>query len=820
AETRAEYWQKIESNQDALRIWAENCEENFKHQYLLVEAERARITDRVLDAENLYEQAIHTAHEHGFVQDEALANELASRFYSQRKLFTSAHAYLKKSRGCYLRWGAHAKVQQLDRQHPHLRREEEESAAKALDFELGNLDFLAVVKGSQAISGEIVLSRLVETLMRTVLENAGAQKGLLILAHGDELTVKARARVIGQKVKVSQEKLPSLESVLAVSMLNYVKRTGEIVIVDDASEPNLFSPDPYIKANNPISVLCLPLLRQAQMVGMLYLENNIIRGAFTKQRIAVLELLAAQAAISLENAALYLERSRAELALRESEEKYRAIFEDSGTPLVFIEEDKTISICNTAFERLTGYDRSEVEGRKKWTELVGRAEDLARMAEYHRLRRIDPQAAPQTYEFQLIDREGKLKDVVATVAMMSGTQKSLGALLDITERKRAVEALHRNEQKLKAIFDSSFQFIGLLDVDGILLQANETSLKFAGVQESSVVGLPFWETVWMQHSSTLQEKIRAAVKEAAKGRFVRFEIDHYATDGSLHYFDFSLKPMKDDAGKVVLLIPEGRDITERKQAEEEQARLATAIEQSAEAVFITDTHFIIRYANPALERMSGFDRNELIGRHIRILANENHNESPYTEMFDSLTQGSVWSGRLFYLKKSGTSYEAEVTASPVRDKMGTIINYVSIHRDITREVQLERELRQAHKMEAIGTLAGGIAHDFNNILSVIQGHTQLTNLKLPKSSPLQHSLNQVLVSCGRAKDLVSQILAFCRQSDHAKRPTQLLPLVSEVLQLLRSTLPATIEIRLDIKIPPEQSVILADPTQIHQVLMN
>ncbi|MBU1537859.1 PAS domain S-box protein, partial [Myxococcota bacterium] len=364
------------------------------------------------------------------------------------------------------------------------------------------------------------------------------------------------------------------------------------------------------------------------------------------------------------------------------------------------------------------------------------------------------------------------------------------------------------------------QFIGLLDVDGILLQANETSLKFAGVQESSVVGLPFWETVWMQHSSTLQEKIRAAVKEAAKGRFVRFEIDHYATDGSLHYFDFSLKPMKDDAGKVVLLIPEGRDITERKQAEEEQARLATAIEQSAEAVFITDTHFIIRYANPALERMSGFDRNELIGRHIRILANENHNESPYTEMFDSLTQGSVWSGRLFYLKKSGTSYEAEVTASPVRDKMGTIINYVSIHRDITREVQLERELRQAHKMEAIGTLAGGIAHDFNNILSVIQGHTQLTNLKLPKSSPLQHSLNQVLVSCGRAKDLVSQILAFCRQSDHAKRPTQLLPLVSEVLQLLRSTLPATIEIRLDIKIPPEQSVILADPTQIHQVLMN
>ncbi len=819
-DTRKDYLQKIEANQHDLRIWAEHCEANFKHQYLLVEAERVRSADRVLDAEHFYEQAIQAAHEYGFVQDEALANELASRFYRQRKLATIADAYLIKSRSCYLRWGANGKVKQLDQLNPRLWLEEEEAAAKVLGVQIENLDAIAVVKASQAISGEIVLSRLVETLMRTVIENAGAQKGALILVRDEDLKIEAMASIINQQIRVSQHAHPHLDSVLPASMLTYVKRTGETVIIDDASDQNMFSQDPYVDATNPMSVLCLPLLRQAQIVGMLYLENNIVKGAFTKKRIAVLELLAAQAAISLENAALYLERSRAELALRESEEKYRSIFEDSGTPLVFIDEDKTVSICNTAFEKLSGYSRSEVENIKKWTDLVARKEDLARMAEYHRLRRINPQAAPQTYEFELVNREGKLKDVVATVTMMRGTKKSLAALLDITERKRAVEALQRSERKFRAIFDSSFQFIGLLNVEGVLLQVNETALEFAGVKESTVVGLPFWETPWVKHSPALQEKMRSAVAEAATGRLVRFEADHLAADGSLHYVDFSLKPVKDEAGNVVLLIPEGRDITERKLAEEEQARLVTAIEQSAEAVFISDIGFVIRYANPALEKMSGFDRKELIGRHIRILASENQDETLHSEMSDTLTKGLVWSGRLFYRKKNGGSYEAEVTASPVRDKVGTIINYVSIHRDITREVQLEKELRQVHKMEAIGTLAGGIAHDFNNILSVIQGHTQLTNLRLPENSPLKNSLSQVLVSCIRAKELVNQILTFSRQTDHEKRPVQLLPLVDEVLQLLRPSLPTTIEIRQDIVVPPEQSVIMADATQIHQVLMN
>jgi PAS domain S-box-containing protein len=815
-EKREECLAIIRANQEKMKEWVNNCEENFKHQYLLVQAEYARIGDDQIQAGLLYEQSVQLARKQGFVQDEGIACELASRFYRQRGLDTIAIAYLKEACSCYARWGAYGKVRQLEQLDPRLLPEKEATAA--FSEQIGHLDAMAVIKALQAISGEIVFPRLLEALMQTVIENAGAQKGCLILVHDNELEIKAEARVEGQKIKVLQSGPIDPDSALPVSVLNYVRRTGDTVIVDDATVQDIISSDPYIQKCRPLSMLCLPLLRQSDVVGMLYLEHSLIKRAFTRDRVAVLELLAAQAAISLENAVLYLERSKAEQALRESEEKYRAIFEDSGTPLIFIEEDKTISICNKAFEKISGYSKAEIEGRKKWTDTVAEPDDLSRMIEYHRLRRIDPQSVPQTYEFRLLDRQGRVKDIVTTVSTMPGGRQSLAGLLDVTERNRAVEELHRSERKFRAIFDRSVQFMGLMTTDGRILEVNKTALDFAAVADSAIRGKFFWQTPWWSHSPTLRNRLKIAVKKAAKGEWVQFEATHPAVDGSLHYIDFSIKPVWDDAGKVILLIPEGRDITERKRAEEENARLATAIEQSAEAIFITDTNFIIRYLNPAFERMSGYTRDEVVGRHTRIL--ETGTNEPYLVIMDTLVTGGTWSGRLLYKRKDNSIYEAEMTASPVRDRSGKIINYVTIHRDITREVKLEKELRQAHKMEAIGTLAGGIAHDFNNILTAIQGHTQLAHLKLSAKSPIAYSLEQVLTSCSRAKDLVQQILAFSRQTEHEKKPVQLVSVVNEVLTLLRSSLPTTIEIRRGIELKPEQSVILADSTQIHQVVMN
>jgi len=443
-EEQREFVEILENGLQQLKLWADNCPENFHHRFLLVSAERARITGRDLEAMRLYEEAIQSARENGFVQYEGLANELASSFYSKRGFDTIAHAYLRQARKCYVRWGADGKVAQLDEKHAWLLQEERAAEAQEARAQIGQLDAITLVKASQAISGEIVLPDLLETLMRTVLENAGAQKGFLILTRDDELSIQAEARVDGSEIKVLQPGPPELQSALPLAMANYVRRTRQGVILDNASEQTMFSSDPYIVQNRPVSVLCLPLLRQAELIGLVYLENNLVSGAFTPDKRTILELISSQAAISLENATLYAR-------LRASEENYRTIVENTGTSLVFVEDDMTIAMVNKEFERLTGYTKAETEGIMKWTALVARDDELARMKEYHWLRRIDPDAAPRTYEFQLIDRERQLKDVLITVATIPGTDQSLGALLDITDRKRAENELTKYREHLEEL---------------------------------------------------------------------------------------------------------------------------------------------------------------------------------------------------------------------------------------------------------------------------------------------------------------------------------------------------------------------------------
>ena len=280
--------------------WARNSPQTFHNAHSLVRAEITRITGKDLESMHLYEQAIKSARENGFIQNEALANELAANFYLDRGFETIAHAYLRQARACYLRWGADGKVRQLDGHYPRL--QEEVRPAGAL---IGHVDAITVVNASQAISGEIDLFSLLETLMRIVLENAGAQKGYLLLAQDHDLSIKAQAWVEGEIIKTRLNPVIRLDRVLPESIINYARRTRETVMLEEASERNIFSSDPYILRNKPVSVLCLPVLRQANLVGLLYLENNVVKGAFTAGRIAVLEMLSAQAAISLSNTQLY-----------------------------------------------------------------------------------------------------------------------------------------------------------------------------------------------------------------------------------------------------------------------------------------------------------------------------------------------------------------------------------------------------------------------------------------------------------------------------------------------------------------------------------
>ena len=261
-----------------------------------------------------------------------------------------------------------------------------------------------------------------------------------------------------------------------------------------------------------------------------------------------------------------------------------------------------------------------------------------------------------------------------------------------------------------------------------------------------------------------------------------------------------------------------REMEERRRAEEDRDQLATAIEQAAESVVITDPTGIIQYVNPAFERLTGYAREEAIGRKPRFLRSGKHDDAFYRHLWQTISGGGIWHGHFVNKRKDGSLFEEDATISCVRNASGYIVNYVALKRDVTNEVNLERQLQQAQKMEAMGTLAGHIAHDFNNILALILGYSEMSARSLPESHPVLFNVQHIIKAGNRARDLVKQILTFSRRLDHERKPVQIHRVVKEVVDFLRVSLPPTVELRSHVR--EDAGWVLADPTHIHQVVMN
>jgi PAS domain S-box-containing protein len=445
ADERQQHFEALVAHQGQLELWAENCPENFENRAALVGAEIARIEGRDLQAMRLYEQAVRSAHANGFVHNEALANELAARFYLARGFEKIAYAYLQDARYCYLRWGATAKVRQLDELCPQLREQEPvPGPTRTIEAALEQLDLANVIKVSQALSSEIVLEKLIDTLMRTVIEHAGAERGLLILPQSIEQQVKAEATTSGDTINVRLREAFVAEADVPESIVHYVVRTRENVILDDASVQNPFSADTYIRRHHARSILCMPLINQAKVVGVLYLENNLTPGVFSPTRIAVLKLVASQAAISLENARLYADRINAEEALRASEERWRKLFQSSSAGIALIAPDSCYITANSALQRMLGYTEAELQRLTplEITHKEDRADTAAILAESAEGQRRD-----YRIEKRYRRKDGSLMwaDISTVFVPATGNTPAFYAtvVVDITDRKRAEEEIKR-----------------------------------------------------------------------------------------------------------------------------------------------------------------------------------------------------------------------------------------------------------------------------------------------------------------------------------------------------------------------------------------
>jgi len=562
-EQQTEHMTALAAHHSEFIAWAESGPVNFENVAALVGAEIARLEGRELDAMRLYERAIQSARANGFVHHEALAHELAGRFCLRRGFETAGSAHLRHARASYALWGADGKVRQLDELYPHLRKEEFSPDARGtIGAPVEHLELKTVIRVSQTIAGEIVLEKLLDTLMRIALEEAGAERGLLIIPRGTEIHVQAEATTNGEAVIVRLEEVIAGQAEAPESVLSYVMRTGETVVLDDASTDPLFSADAYIRDRHARSLLCLPLLRSGKPTGVLYLENNLVPRVFTPARIAVLRMLASQAAMSLENSRLYRD-------LAEREAKIRRLVDADIVGVMIWELEGRILEANDVFLRMVGYERADlISGRLRWTALTPvewRERDGQAIAELKSAGTFHP------FEKEYFRKDGsRVPVLIGGAAFDEEIKHGVAFVVDITARKRAEEELRRSQHYLaeaqKVSHTGSWAWS---PVSNAILYWSEECFRILGYDPAQ--GLPSFESsferIHPEDRPAVVETIERAVREK-----VEFQIDYRLVlpDGTPRNVHIQSHPVLDASGELVEFVGTVMDVTEQKRASQER----------------------------------------------------------------------------------------------------------------------------------------------------------------------------------------------------------------------------------------------------------
>ena len=392
------------------------------------------------------------------------------------------------------------------------------------------------------------------------------------------------------------------------------------------------------------------------------------------------------------------ERIQDQVTLQEREQKISSIF--TSAPVgIGLAVDRVLTEVNYRLCEMLGYTAEELIGQNAQMLYVTQEEyESVGTEKYAQIQKY----GTGTVETQFKRKDGRIIDVISSSAPLDLADLSKGVTFtanDITERKQAEKALIKSEQKARAAFNQTFQFMGLLELDGTLLEANQTALEFAGIEEKDVLGRPFWETIWWTHSAELQNKLRDAVKKTSNGQFMRFEVSHLAYNGTLHYVDFSLKPVKDESDEVRYLVAEGHDITERKLAEEAlrtSKEFSEDLIETANAIVLTmDVKANITSLNSFLEKLTGYDRQEVLGKNwFKIFIPERdrrHIPEVFKNVLAQMPEVSV--GENAIVCKNGIERIISWKNTVMKDSNAEVSGVLSIGVDVTESRRAENTLR-------------------------------------------------------------------------------------------------------------------------------
>ncbi|QBG47661.1 PAS domain S-box protein [Verrucomicrobia bacterium S94] len=512
-------------------------------------------------------------------------------------------------------------------------------------------------------------------------------------------------------------------------------------------------------------------------------------------------------------------RRIAEEAVRKAQRQLQHIFDNTNDIIFTTDAEGNYTYLNTAAEEVTGFPVDELIGKN----IMDLAAPECREEMAGRLqRRFEGCGEPGSFYFEMAHRNGSnivLEIVTTVIRDEAGRLKEIhGIARDATERIRAERELEESRLFQRRIIDTIPARVFWKDRNCIYMGCNSAFASDAGfASPDDLVGKSDFEMGWAETDAERYQQDDREVMELELER-INYEESQTRPDGTQYWVSTSKVPIRDVDGQVIGVLGAYQDITRRKLLEEERARLTTAINQSAEAIVIMDLKGFIQYVNPAFEAVTGFARNEAIGKNLAIIKSGKHDDMFYSNIWKTIESGSPWNGRIVNRHKDGSLYTAESAISPVKNPEGKIEHYVVSIRDVSDQVELEQHVRQAQKMDAVGRLAGGVAHDFNNILQSILGFSGILMSELEEGSAQYDDVAEIRAAARRAGELTRQLLTLSRKHNVEYTIQNLNGIVLQNEKMMRRLIGEHIEFVFDL----EEGVktVRADQSQIEQILLN
>ncbi|HEY9603782.1 MAG TPA: PAS domain S-box protein, partial [Allocoleopsis sp.] len=750
---QSKYLEKVAANQKRLKAWADHAPMNYLHKYELVEAEKARVLGQKWEASELYERAIAGARENQYLHEEALAYELAAEFYLAQERLKIAQTYMAEAHYCYLRWQATRKVRDLEERYPQFFNQKLSSlptspttSCRTSTQISSSLDLKSILKASQALSGELALETLLAKMMKIVIENAGAQNGFLISSSlakpgnsNEQWRIEASGTIASDEIQVlhsipieavsGNSETPMLSNAIA----NYVIRTQKSLVLHDAVHDGDFTQDPYILKQQPKSILCTPLIHQGKLVGILYLENNLTTGAFTPERLEVLNLLSSQIAISIENAKLYTQ-------LRESESKWTQLLEAVPVGVSLHTADGKVSYINQTGQRLISQgikaDASSEQIAQAYSLYRAGTNQLYPTDQLPALRALKGECVivddlevhheGKIIPFELrsipiLDKKGNILYAVSafqditdrkqTEKLLTDYSRTLEAEVtqrtaeltqinqqlerEIAERERTEEALRASEARFRALAQVSPDIITLSSPDcGVFYQSPAVE-RILGYSPSEFVGEKLLQVLHPEDRPNLDAAIARELANPGVPVTVEYRLRH--KDGTWVWLEGVATNWLDEPAIGAFMIL-SRDIRDRKRTQDalqqSEARYRAIVEDQTELVsrFLPDGTLL--FINEAYCRYFGVKREDLIGNHYApvVFADDLEYIEQQVKSISRDNPVVVIENRVVV---AGEVRWTQWINRAIFNQQGDLVELQSVGRDISDLKQVEQALRKS-----------------------------------------------------------------------------------------------------------------------------